>query len=74
VHALLEPVRCLGDAVGRFDQHIAELTQAHADVESFASLPGAGPVHTSRFISALGTDRSRDETVEDLLTLIGIAP
>jgi transposase len=74
VHALLEQLRCLSDAVSRFDQHITELTRTHADVEIFASLPGAGPVHTSRLISALGTDRSRYETVEALLTFVGIAP
>jgi len=74
VHALLEQLRCLSDAVSRFDQHSTELTRTHADVEIFVSLPGAGPVHTSRLISALGTDRSRYETVEDLLTFVGIAP
>jgi transposase len=74
VHALLEQLRCLSDAVSRVDQHITELTRTHADVEIFASLPGAGPVHTSRLISALGTDRSRYETVADLLTCVGIAP
>ena len=40
----------------------------------FASLPGAGPVHASRFISALGPDRSRYEHVEDLLAFTGMAP
>jgi hypothetical protein len=74
VHALRAQLRCLSDAVNRCDQHIAELTQGHVDVEIFASLPGAGPVHISRFISALGTERSRYATVEDLLPFIGIAP
>jgi transposase len=31
-------------------------------------------VHASRLIGALGTDRSRDERVEDLLTFTGMAP
>jgi transposase len=31
-------------------------------------------VHASRLISALGTDRSRYEHVEDLLTFTGMAP
>ena len=31
-------------------------------------------MHASRFISALGTDRSRYEHVEDWLTFTGIAP
>jgi len=37
-------------------------------------LPGAGRVHASRLISALGTDPSRYERAEDLLTFAGIAP
>jgi Transposase IS116/IS110/IS902 family len=44
------------------------------DFPIFASLPGAGPVHASRLISALGTDRKRYEHAEDLLTFTGIAP
>ena len=51
-----------------------ELTRSHADVQMFTSLPGAGPVHTSRLISAPGTDRSRYERIEDLLTFAGVAP
>jgi transposase len=74
VHALVEQVRCLAEAIRRFEQEIERLTRSHADVQIFASLPGAGPVHASRVISALGPDRSRYECVEDLLTFTGIAP
>ena len=74
VHTLVEPVRGLAEAIRRFEQEIAGLTRSHVDVPIFASLPGAGPVHASRLISALGTDRTRYEGVEDLLTFAGIAP
>ncbi len=74
VHTLVEPVGCLTEAIRRFEREIDALTRAHADVQIFASPPGAGPAHASRVISALGTDRSRDEPVEDLLTFTGIAP
>jgi transposase len=74
VHALVEQVRCLAEAIRRFEQEIEGLTRSHADFQSFASLPGVGPVHASRLISALGTDRSRYECVEDLLTFAGMAP
>jgi Transposase IS116/IS110/IS902 family len=74
VHTLVEQVRGLAEAIRRFEQEIAGLTRSHVDVPIFASLPGAGPVHASRLISALGTDRTRDECVEDLLTFAGIAP
>jgi hypothetical protein len=74
VHTLVEHVRGLAEAIRRFEQEMEELTRAHADVQLFASLPGAGPVHASRLISALGTDRSRYECVEDVLTFTGMAP
>jgi transposase len=74
VHALVEQVGCLTEAIDRFEKEIDALTRSHEDFPVFASLPGAGPVHTSRLISALGTDRSRYEHVEDLLTFTGIAP
>jgi transposase len=74
VHTLVEPVGCLTEAIGRFEKDIDALTRAHEDFPIFASLPGAGPVHASRLISALGTDRKRYEHAEDLLTFTGIAP
>jgi transposase len=74
VHALVEPVGCFTEAIARFDKAIDALTRSHEDFPMFASLPGAGPVHASRLISALGPDRSRYEHVEDLLTFTGIAP
>jgi transposase len=74
VHALVEQVGCVTEAIARFDKEIDALTRSHEDFPIFASLPGAGPVHASRLISALGPDRSRYERVEDLLTFAGIAP
>jgi transposase len=74
VHALVEQVGCLTEAIARFDKEIDALTRSHEDFPIFASLPGAGPVHASRLISALGPDRNRYEHVEDLLTFTGVAP
>jgi transposase len=74
VHALVEPVGCVTEAIARFDKEIDALTRSPADVPSLASLPGAGPVHASRLISALGTARRRYACVEDLLTFAGMAP
>jgi transposase len=74
VHTLVEQVGCLTEAIARFEKEIDALTRSHEDFPIFASLPGAGPVHASRLISALGPDRRRYEHVEDLLTFTGIAP
>jgi transposase len=74
VHTLVEQVGCLTEAIGRFEKEIDALTRSHEDFPIFASLPGAGPVHASRLISALGTERKRYEHAEDLLTFTGMAP
>jgi hypothetical protein len=74
VHTLAEQVRGLAEALRRCEPEIAGLTRAHAARPLFASLPGAGPVHASRVLRALGTDRSRYEGVNDLLTFAGMAP
>jgi transposase len=59
VHTLVEQVSCVAEALRRVEKDIDALTRSHADVQRFASLPGAGPVHAARLISALGTDRTR---------------
>jgi transposase len=74
VRACLEQIRGLVEAIRSFDQQIDALTRTHADFTIFASLPSAGQVHASRLIRALGTDRSRYERAEDVLTFAGIAP
>jgi transposase len=74
VHTLVEQVGCLTEAIARFEKDIDALTRSHEDFPMVTSLPGAGPVHASRFISALGPDRSRYAHVEDVLTCTGIAP
>jgi hypothetical protein len=65
VHTLVEPVGCWTEAIARCEKDIDALTRSHEDVPMVTSLPGAGPVHASRFISALGPERSRYEHVED---------
>jgi hypothetical protein len=74
VHTLVEQLCGLAEAIRRFEREIEGLTRSHADFPIFASLPGAGPVHASRLIRALGTDRTRHTCVEDLQTFAGIAP
>ena len=74
VHTLVEQGSCVSEAIARFDKEIDALTRSHEDFPIFTSLPGAGPVPASHLISALGTERSRYEHVEDLLTFTGIAP
>ncbi|MDQ2938858.1 MAG: IS110 family transposase [Acidobacteriota bacterium] len=61
-------------AIADYDRHIEALCQTHDDYQLFAALPGAGPVHAARLTAALGSDRSRWQTADELVRFSGIAP
>ena len=61
-------------AIGEFDRHIEALCQTHQDYQLFAALPGVGTVYAARLTAALGSDRSRWTTADELLRFSGIAP
>ena len=72
--ALASQMKTTINAITEFDQEIAALCQTHQDYHLFDSLPGAGPVYGSRLLAALGTNRARWTTVDELLCFSGIAP
>ena len=61
-------------AIAELEREIAELCAAHEDYELFASLPGAGPVYASRLTAALGSDRQRWLSADEVACLAGVAP
>ncbi len=61
-------------AVREFDRRIEELCAAHEDYELFESLPGAGAVYASRLTAALGSDRGRWQSADEVACLAGVAP
>ncbi len=74
VRSLASQMKTTLEAVRAFDSQIDELCQAHEDHDLFASLPGAGAIYTSRLIIALGTDRARWASADELLRYSGVAP
>ena len=72
--ALVSQLKTTLSAVGRFDSEIEELCRAHEDYDLFASLPGAGKVYTSRLLTAMGADRGRWASADELLRFSGVAP
>ena len=72
--ALAAQMKTTLTAIKEFDREIAEVCQAHADYEVFASLPGAGPVYASRLLTAIGTRRERWASADELLRYSGVAP
>lgn len=74
VKALASQMKTTIDAIHEFDQEITALCQTHQDYHIFDSLPGAGPVYSSRLLAAMGTNRERWATADELLCFSGIAP
>lgn len=74
VRALAAQMQTTLAAVKEFDRQIEALCQAHADFELFASLPGAGKVYASRLLTAMGSNRERWASADELLRFSGVAP
>lgn len=74
VKALAAQMKTTIEAIREFDREIDALCHSHQDYHIFDSLPGAGPVYGSRLLAAMGTDRARWDTVDELLCFSGIAP
>jgi transposase len=62
------------EAIKQFDQKIEELCASHEDYSLFASLPGSGSVYSSRLLAAMGTDRERFKSADEMARYSGIAP
>ena len=74
VRALASQMKTTLAVVKEFDQQIEGLCETHEDFELFASLPGAGKVCASRLLTAIGSNRERWQTADDLLRFSGVAP
>lgn len=74
VQATVDQLRTLCAAIKRFDQELETAFQQHPDHELYESFPGAGPVMEPRLLAAMGSDRSRFETAEEIQKFSGIAP
>jgi len=71
---LVAELRTLIGGVDQYDLAIAKAFEGHPDAFIFQSLPGAGPVFGPRVLAALGTDRKRFDSADDMQRYLGIAP
>jgi len=74
VQSLVQQIRALNQSIAQFDEQLKELIKVHPDAEIFKSLPGAGEVLVPRLIAAMGSDRDRYESANDIQCRVGIAP
>lgn len=74
VAAWIGVLRPLLKAIQDYDQQIDKLARQHPDYAVIHSFPGAGPVLTPRLIAALGTQRDRYQSAQEVQCYSGIAP
>ena len=71
---LAKQIEQLNQIIDEFDKQIAELVAAHGDAALYRRLPGAGDALVPRLIVALGSDRDRYQSAEEIQCHSGIAP
>jgi transposase len=74
VTTMVRRLQALREAIQQYDKRIAQLTKAHPDFPIVDSFPGVGQALAPRLIAALGTQRDRFATANELQSYSGIAP
>ena len=71
---LVDQLKALRKSIADYDKEIRKLYGQHPDAAIIASFPATGKIFGPRLIAALGTDRSRFSSAEDICNYSGIAP
>ncbi len=72
--ALASQIKLAGDLIRTYDERIESLFDTLPDAELFKSLPGMGPCMGPRMLAALGDNRDRFNSAEEIQNYAGIAP
>ena len=72
--ALASQMKTTLEAIKEFDTEIAALCAVNQDFALLQSLPGAGQNYAARLTVALGSDRERWQSSDEIARLSGIAP
>jgi len=74
VQAIVRSLYPLIESIARLDKEIEERFKGHPDVVIFDSFPGAGAALAPRLLAAMGSDRSRFDSADEIQKYSGIAP
>lgn len=74
VEVLVKQILTLNQGIEQYDAQLATLMQDHPDANIFQALPGAGPAMAPRLLAAMGSDRQRLTSAQEVQQLSGIAP
>ncbi|ELI8401156.1 TPA: IS110 family transposase, partial [Yersinia enterocolitica] len=72
--ALASQIKLVGELIRTYDERIESLFDTLPDAELFKSLPGMGPCMGPRMLAALGDNRDRFNSAEEIQNYAGIAP
>jgi transposase len=74
VQVIARVLRTLLEGIAALDGKITEAAEAHPDFFIFQSFPGAGAALAPRWLAALGSQRDRYASAEEVQKYSGIAP
>jgi hypothetical protein len=74
VQVIARVLRTLLEGIAALDGKITEAAEAHPDFFIFQSFPGAGAALAPRLLAALGSQRDRYASAEEVQKCSGIAP
>jgi len=74
VRTLVAQLRALLASIRAIDGEIEEIFRKHPDFEIFDSFPGAGAAMAPRLQAAMGSDRDRFDSPDEVQNYSGIAP
>jgi hypothetical protein len=72
--ALATQIKVVSEIIKTYDERIETLFDTLPDAELFKSLPGMGPCMGPRMLAALGDNRDRFNSAEEIQNYAGIAP
>lgn len=71
---LVKMLREIISSIKLIDMEIASQFEQHEDFDLFSALPGAGPVFAPRLLAAMGSNRNRFQSSDELVRQVGVAP
>jgi len=74
LQTIVPQLHLLIEAIARFDEKIQEAYGKLPDAEIFSSFPGAGKALAPRLLAAMGSDRDRFKSSQEVAEYSGIAP
>lgn len=72
--ALATQIKAVSEIIKTYDERIETLFAPLPDAELFKSLPGMGACMGPRILAALGDNRDRFNSAEEIQNYVGIAP